>query len=59
MTGTELLNRAIILDILYEKGLIKQETVSDTLDQLIEQDRQQAQEIELETLQLAEPAVAL
>ena len=58
MTGTELLNRAIILDILYEKGLIKQETISDTLDQLIEQDRQQAQEIELQTLQLAEPAAA-
>ena len=58
MTGTELLNRAIILDILHEKGLIKQETVSDTLDQLIEQDRQQAQEIELQTLQLAEPAAA-
>lgn len=58
MTGTELLNRAIILDILYEKGLIKQEIISDTLDQLIEQDRQQAQEIELQTLQLAEPAAA-
>ena len=58
MTGTELLNRAIILDILHEKGLIKQETISDTLDQLIEQDRQQAQEIELQTLQLAEPAAA-
>ena len=58
MTATELLNRAIILDILHEKGLIKQETISDTLDQLIEQDRQQAQEIEIQTLQLAEPAAA-
>ena len=40
MTNTELLTQALILDQLFEAGLIKQETIHDTLDQLVEQSRE-------------------
>jgi len=37
----DLLTKALILDILHEQGLIKQETISETLDQMIIQEREQ------------------
>ena len=36
----ELITQALILDMLQESGLIDQNTVHDTLDQLVEQQRQ-------------------
>ena len=41
MDNMQLLKQAMILDILYEKDLISFETVSDTLDALVVQSREQ------------------
>lgn len=41
MDNMQLLKQAMILDILYEKDLISLETVSDTLDALVIQSREQ------------------
>ena len=54
MTGTELLSHALILDALQERGLIDQDTLHDQLDKLIEQDRAEAEQIELEALNAVE-----
>ena len=42
MTGTELLAKALILDIMVEGGLIDSDKMHDTLDELIIQDRKEA-----------------
>lgn len=42
MTGTELLAKALILDIMVEGGLIDSDKMNDTLDELIIQDRKEA-----------------
>ena len=54
MTGTELLSHALILDALQERGLIDKDTLHDQLDKLIEQDRAEAEQIELEALNAVE-----
>ena len=54
MTGTELLSHALILDALQERGLIDQDTLHDQLDKLIERDRAEAEQIELEALTAVE-----
>ena len=41
MDNMQLLKQAMILDILYEKDLISFKTVSDTLDALVVQSREQ------------------
>ena len=50
MTGTELLQQALLLDALQEKGLITKDDLSNKLDKLIEQDRKEADRLELERL---------
>ena len=54
MTGTELLTHALMLDMLNERGLINDDQLHDRLDQLIEQDRTEADRLELERLNATE-----
>lgn len=54
MTGTELLTHALVLDMLNERGLINDDQLHDRLDQLIEQDRTEADRLELERLNATE-----
>jgi len=54
MTGSQLLTKALVLDIMVEYGLIDQDKMHDTLDELIEQDRTEADQLELERLNQTE-----
>ena len=54
MTGTELLTHALVLDMLNEHGLINDDQLHERLDQLIEQDRTEADHLELERLNATE-----